>query len=398
MITWIIISICIEQVVQKDKSTQIPLFQDNRMAKNVFVCLILAFSVYLCIASIIAIPEFQALENDTVDKQEIQVFKNMLDDSTLNKRFDGPIVNVNLPSQSSLRYPSSLHRLNVVINALNLFKDRVESIKNDLNLKQQQIIVNYQTALDEKTALKQRSIYKSNLTNWFLEQQKIITVLSSEKDAINQYVPDRLSMINAIEKDTAKYGKDKTRIEVAYHESDVNYQELIQILNDNNNTLNEYMVNQQDMPERPNIGEEYGIFESMSGWLLKTESMSLALIVGLFGFGLLGAIGSSFIRQKITTDRPDQIEDYVPNLPVVLISGLSSAIVVFLAVKGAIVVFATKDANLNPYILFSTCLVAAVYSEDIWAWARKRLLATFNNKDGEGSGTGKQSDTSGTTS
>jgi len=214
-------------------------------------------------------------------------------------------------------------------------------------------------------------------------------VLSSEKDAINQYVPDRLSAIHAIENDSTKYEKDKTKIESAYRESDANYQELIQILNDNNNTLNEYMVNQQNMPERPNIGEEYGIFESMSGWLLKTESMSLALIVGLFGFGLLGAIGSSFIRQKITTDKPDQIEDYVPNLPIVLISGLSSAIVVFLAVKGAIVVFATKDANLNPYILFFTCLVAAVYSEDIWAWARKKLLTTFDKKDGDGGAGGQ---------
>jgi len=172
MITWIIISICIEQVVQKDKSSQISLLQDNRMAKNIFVGLILAFSIYLCIASIIAIPEFQALENDTVDKQEIQVFKNMLDDSTLNKRLNGLTVNANLPLQSSLKYPSSLHRLNVVINALNLFKDRAESIKNDLILKQQQIIVNYQTALDEKTALKQRSIYKSNLRTGFLTSKR----------------------------------------------------------------------------------------------------------------------------------------------------------------------------------------------------------------------------------
>jgi hypothetical protein len=48
-------------------------------------------------------------------------------------------------------------------------------------------------------------------------------------------------------------------------------------------------------PTKPKIGEDYGVFNRMTGWLLRTESMSLALIVGLFAFGLLGSLASTFV-------------------------------------------------------------------------------------------------------
>ncbi|HEY8930589.1 MAG TPA: hypothetical protein VIM55_15410 [Mucilaginibacter sp.] len=381
MIVWIITSMCIQQVMQNTANEKIKLFEDNRIAKNVFVSLILAFSLYLCIASIIAIPEFQELENITVDKQEITTFSKSLEDSALTRNLGTLGDFAKEPNLDTLKSPEAKHRQNQIILVYDRFKDNVDLVKNDIDLKRRQIIINYQTALEEKTLSKQKSVYKSKLTNWYLEQQKMLSVLSAEKGEIESHIHERITSINNLDKAILKAGADKKKVMQDYYDSDLDFKTMGSRINVYNDTLNRAINKGAPMPQRPNIGEEFGIFESMSGWLLRTESMSLALIVGLFAFGLLGAIGSSFIRQKINTTEREIVPDYVPNMPVVLISGLSSAIVVFLAAKGAIVVFSTKDAALNPYVLFFTCLVAAVYSEDIWAWARKRLQSSFNTSD-----------------
>jgi hypothetical protein len=159
-------------------------------------------------------------------------------------------------------------------------------------------------------------------------------------------------------------------------------------------TLEEVVFNVKNIrygvPVKPKIGEQYGVFQSMSGWLLSTESMSLALIVGLFAFGLLGSVGSMFIRQRIKTGSDEDIKDFIPNLPAVLINGISSAIVVFLAVKGTLVIFSGKDSSLNPYVLFFTCLVAAVFSEDVWKWAQNKLKDQLRDKDDSKRNEGKE--------
>ncbi len=377
IISWIAISIGIRQVLSKEKSTDIPLFENNLVAKNVFVGIVLVFSIYLCIASIIAIPEFQALENSSFDNQEVVAFKKTLEDSTINKQF------ANLPVQirktGILRFQSSTFRFNELSSDITLFNEIVTNTKDDLYQKSKRASVNYQAALEEKTAAKEKNKFKSALISWYLNQQTVVSKLTFEKSALDKAIDDRINDINTIEKDSALIKANKLeQIEQAYGQSDHIYNRAQSSMDDATNYLNDFRTKNDVMPLRPDIGEQFGIFETMSGWLLKTESLSLALIVGLFAFGLLGAIGSSFIRQKITANTDVPNYDYVPNLPVVLISGLSSAIVVFLAVKGAVVVFATKDANLNPYILFFTCLVAAVYSEDIWTWARKRLQDSFN--------------------
>jgi len=47
--------------------------------------------------------------------------------------------------------------------------------------------------------------------------------------------------------------------------------------------------------------------------------------------------------------------------------------VVFLAVKGGLAIFASGEGELNAYVLFFTCLVGAVFSEDVWGCARDKL-------------------------
>jgi len=132
-----------------------------------------------------------------------------------------------------------------------------------------------------------------------------------------------------------------------------------------------------DIPLREDFGRYLGVFGIATLWLLKTESLSLVLITGLLGFGLLGAACSTFIR---TVGKRSPDDPLVLNLTGVILRGASAAMMIFLGVYGGLAVFAGPNASPNPYVVLFACLVAAVYSEDAWAWG----LREFNSRLGEG--------------
>jgi hypothetical protein len=130
-----------------------------------------------------------------------------------------------------------------------------------------------------------------------------------------------------------------------------------------------------DLPPKPNLGTDWGPLGDATSWLIATQSLDLALIVGMFGFGFLGAAISSFIniRQNLKDNKP-----IVEDLLVVVIRGFSAAIVIFLATKGGIAVFTDGSANEpNPYVLFFTCLLGAVFSDRIWGWAKTQINSRY---------------------
>jgi hypothetical protein len=131
-----------------------------------------------------------------------------------------------------------------------------------------------------------------------------------------------------------------------------------------------------DIPSRESFGEYLGIFGLATRWLLKTEQTPLVLITGLLGFGLLGAACSTVIRRVPSRKVGEPI---VANLTNVVIQGASAAILVFLAVFGGLAVFSSGSVNPNPYVVLFTCLVAAVFSEDAWAWGRRQFHSQFTD-------------------
>ncbi|MGB3078284.1 MAG: hypothetical protein WBB31_04330, partial [Saprospiraceae bacterium] len=139
-----------------------------------------------------------------------------------------------------------------------------------------------------------------------------------------------------------------------------------------------------DLKERPSLGSDLGVFTFFTGWLLMSESYSLVIIIGLIGFGLLGAGGSTFIReQTIKNNQSLLIED----LPGVMIKGFTAAIVVFLGVQGGLAVLTNTETDVNAYALFFVTFVAAVFSEDAWSWAKGKFGSTFpGDKNGNGGG------------
>jgi len=128
-------------------------------------------------------------------------------------------------------------------------------------------------------------------------------------------------------------------------------------------------------------GQGWGPFAVVARWLLRTHSQELALITGMFGFGLLGSAVVTFVRPRPADQGARKMFGSVSGeVASIIARGLSAAIVVFLTVKGGLAVFAGNEAQPNAYVLFFTCLVGAVFSEDVWAWARKKLAELFKER------------------
>lgn len=129
-----------------------------------------------------------------------------------------------------------------------------------------------------------------------------------------------------------------------------------------------------DIPAVQPIGFGLGVFSYFANWLLMTRSRDLIIVVGMLGFGILGSAISSFVRNfKIKDDK----EFLFTALITIITRGFSAAIVLFLAVEGGISIVASDQVNLNSYVLFFTCFVGAVFSEDAWRWARKQFNENF---------------------
>jgi hypothetical protein len=133
------------------------------------------------------------------------------------------------------------------------------------------------------------------------------------------------------------------------------------------------------IPTVPSPGDDLGIFRDIAQWLIKPLSMSLVLIVGMLGFGLFGSVISTFVKEaKEKVDKDGMI---ISDITGVIVRGVSAAIVIFLGVKGGLAIFSSGEGDPNPYALFFTCLVGAVYSEKIWEWAKQKLAGNFKTEE-----------------
>jgi hypothetical protein len=143
------------------------------------------------------------------------------------------------------------------------------------------------------------------------------------------------------------------------------------------------------LPGRAGPEETLGPFGVAAAWLLRTESPELALIIGLLGFGFFGALAASFIRELAGAT-----ENQLPSLGFLvpaLIRGMGAAILVFLLAKGGTAILTRGDATPNAYAIFFACFVAAVFSDDVWLWARARQRSQFPEVADEKSNVARQS-------
>ncbi|WP_132053155.1 hypothetical protein [Pseudocnuella soli] len=118
-----------------------------------------------------------------------------------------------------------------------------------------------------------------------------------------------------------------------------------------------------------NDGSNWGIFGSISKFLIKPKSSELVLLIGMLGFGLLGASILSFEKNEGEGSLMGSFmrKPIIRNFEIVLARGFGAALVIYLATKGGLAIFAAgADTDANGYVLLLTCFVGAVYSDKVW--------------------------------
>ncbi|HUR65996.1 MAG TPA: hypothetical protein VMZ03_06565, partial [Chitinophagaceae bacterium] len=120
-------------------------------------------------------------------------------------------------------------------------------------------------------------------------------------------------------------------------------------------------------------GNPFLTFFFLSNGVVKDESQTLAVILGLIGLGLLGAVIGTFSRFKAEPDAT-QRKIIADSLFSTIIKSFSASVVSYLSIKGGLSIISdNNDTDPNPYFILFVCFIASVYSEEIWQWARKRI-------------------------
>ena len=320
--------------------------------KNTFSTLVLIVAFYFSICSIIAVPivkfEEEAetnfseelknelaiyTENDSIDEEkllyEIDKIQYYLDNDT--------VITQDLKGWLKNNLTDHVNVVKSSYSELELFNKRVLSRMN----------ITDNSNIPKKLKLKDKSI----LTSWYLESRY------KKLDQIKKAQSFKVLLYNYV---------ISGQITESY--------QLRQFLHTIDN-MNQEGYN--DIPDRPTLGSDLGTFTSLIGWLLKLESYPLVIIIGLLGFSLLGAGGSTFIKEKKTGETDILIQD----LTGVLIKGVTAAIVVFLGVQAGLAILSTNKGELNAYALFFISFTAAVFSDTAWEWAKSKFEENFSGQD-----------------
>jgi hypothetical protein len=78
------------------------------------------------------------------------------------------------------------------------------------------------------------------------------------------------------------------------------------------------------------------------------------------------------------------------DLVILVLSGATASLSIFVATYGGLAVIGDSAADPNPYVVFVLCLVAALFSEDVWPWLRRTVLGQVTSGGASNSSEGQQ--------
>lgn len=242
-------------------------------------------------------------------------------------------------------------------------------------------LANFETASNIGNGKKERLEYSQELQRWYEESwSDIRSQLQSAKDAIKNMNRELVEIATASRTALERVlsGSEENRVEGQASSAFFSNDSYLPFLSLTSSLLR--IEPAFDAPSPPHPGLDLGPFGLFAGWLVDTRSLPLALIIGMLGFGLLGSAVSTFVREQRERKMGEPL---VVDLAGVLIRGLSAAIIMFLAAVGGLAILGTGQSDPNPYVLFLGCLVGAVFSQEVWAWARLRMLPTSPRPGGD---------------
>ena len=356
---------------------------------NVTILFVLAFSVFLVISVFGAIPIFNEINKPSLysaarlDTALSTLASNKDDSLRLNaqKRFDSiPIVD----STNTAAYikfsvyqredlSSQLQSLNSgwksTISFRNSVIDRFNNYAHTYKSRQtafQKALVNSFDINSQNATVDKTNLYESAVNRFISYGQTIKTIFErADNDIITDDNANQI-VISDI----------KTQLEFCQRMTDSTHFQP--------NLIRRYFVpypttidqiEQLDgdfkLEAEKRTGREWGFLGIMSEYLLDTHSPELVLLIGMIGFGLLGAALLSFAPKD---DNSNFIESFstkplIKNFGGVLARGFGAALIVYLATKGGLALFTLGGTTSDPngYVMLLACFIGAVFSERVWS-------------------------------
>jgi hypothetical protein len=377
----------------------------NALRQNIILGLIFILSIYLSFAAIITVPYFTETTVPNESKEEFlktqldEIQKNAGDKTTLMVKPDAPefeidtiilnkienIPNVQVKTSLKEQWREAKADYTNSINSRKNAFDGLEQVKikfnNKLTEEETRLLAVY-SAESPNLKSQLRISFRNSLVEHFKGVAEVSYLqIETVNDAI-WYADERLR------KDLIEFRRSfYDAINRAADTLQPNLANGIKVFDLNHDYYfgDDLYLSSADypmtIPEVPSPGDDLGIFKDIAQWLIKPLSMALVLIVGMLGFGLFGSAISTFVKEaKEPVDKDGVI---IRDVEGVIIRGVSAAIVIFLGVKGGLAIFSSGEGEPNPYALFFTCLVGAVYSEKIWEWAKDKLSNNFKSENGQ---------------
>lgn len=326
---------------------------EGSLRRKFLVGTVLFAAFYLCLASLLAIPVFQIptnLESNAASELRTELQELTISPEQFEKDFldSSSLIILNRLKEDTSRteeaeFSRSLYRMGV-----NSYFNLANRTQRELGRMQSEAINQFRTVMLQAVPKKQKEKYKIDLSTWYKRSHdRQLRYLEDCKTRLDQddYLNSVLSLRQAV-------GDTPT----------------LSMLNAFTGRLAFKYQPPPQLPRRPEPSDNLGIFGIFAKWLVNTPSYAFALIVGL-----LGAAAATYLQQRTKDGNPLDISFH--EVGRIIIKGITASVVVFLAVKGGLAIFgANDDEDINAYVLFFAVLVAAVYSDAVWAWARTKLL------------------------
>ena len=404
----IVYNLIVHLFKQTQSNTALPqtAMPSNALFYNLIILFVLGFSLFLVVSVFISIPYLNEIKKPPLyTKNSLDTALNAIrlsDSGSLKKQFESTPFNISSISvkvfKDSVTTKKNYDTIRVgvkkgidanisfvdeeiksvegqrkaiitkITNAIEEYgrgkKSYLETLKRDYETALQSIII-------DKDLMYSRSVnaYSDYIraVNYNISQA---LVNLSEDDAFNEGEMNRVAtrLSNNINKHAAN--KD-TVWEASIHPQFKYYSSYL-------SGVSEYET--RILPNRRD-GSEWGFFGLIAQYLLKAQSLELVLLVGMLGFGLLGASFSSFQNMSSQNEEVKKLGflemfktvPIVTNFWGVLIRGFLAAILIYLATKGGIAIL-TGDIKADPngYVLLFLCFLGAVFSEKVWLQAKTK--------------------------
>ncbi len=361
---------------------------------NLLVVAILAFSLYLVIGVCIAIPFVNELKkptpftkqvldstlSHTSDKDTLEymverspfwadTLENPITDTPLKKAYDGLTA-----------VPGLLNQANHYIDAFNSTKNAVipgrEMLQHSLN---EYAVTTYRSQKAEvrsEVVLRFDVAVESRTDKQILFDQSIqdyVFSLGLRKDYFRSIVSEmhRTDLTNA----SIRHNNLNTVQEMILSLSRINPKDSFSPYT-YLPPLTQYIDYPTFSPDRMsysanggNDKSNWGIFEFIAGYLIHPQSNELVLMIGMLGFGLLGASILSFRESEPNETMLDGFltKPLIVRFGNVLARGFGAALVVYVATKAGLAIFSMGSASdTNGYMLLLSCFAGAVFSQSVW--------------------------------